>query len=85
MHQADVAESLWAIEKENLAANAYRLNNPKTIVFLEDCNKLLQRVMNVSFYHIYALCPIHVLNNKYYQTINIMNRIDILHFLRFSL
>jgi len=48
MHQADVAESLWAIERENLAANAYRLNNPKTTVFLEDCNKLLQRVMNVS-------------------------------------
>lgn len=48
MHEAGVAESLWAIEKENAAANAYRLNNPKTIVFSEDCNKLLQRVMNVN-------------------------------------
>ncbi|KYQ51853.1 DNA (cytosine-5)-methyltransferase PliMCI [Trachymyrmex zeteki] len=46
MHQAGVAESLWAIEKESSAANAYRLNNPKTIVFSEDCNKLLQRVMD---------------------------------------
>lgn len=52
MHQAGVAESLWAIEKESSAANAYRLNNPKTIVFSEDCNKLLQRVMDVSFYYI---------------------------------
>nr|ASM42030.1 DNMT1 [Pogonomyrmex barbatus] len=46
MHQAGVAETLWAIEKEKPAANAYRLNNPKTTVFSEDCNKLLQRVMN---------------------------------------
>ncbi|KYN05968.1 DNA (cytosine-5)-methyltransferase PliMCI [Cyphomyrmex costatus] len=46
MHQAGVAESLWAIEKESSAANAYRLNNPKTTVFSEDCNKLLQKVMN---------------------------------------
>ncbi|XP_011881443.1 PREDICTED: DNA (cytosine-5)-methyltransferase PliMCI-like [Vollenhovia emeryi] len=46
MHQAGVAESLWAIEKENAAANAYRLNNPKTTVFSMDSNQLLQRVMN---------------------------------------
>lgn len=52
MHESGVAESLWAIEKDNAGANAYRLNNPKTTVFSEDCNKLLQRVMNVNFYHI---------------------------------
>lgn len=52
MHQAGVAESLWAIEKEDTAANAYRLNNTKTIMFSGDCNKLLQKVMNVSFYHV---------------------------------
>lgn len=46
MHQADVAKSLWAIEKDNSAANAYRLNNPKTTVFSEDCNKLLEKVIN---------------------------------------
>ncbi|XP_025996917.1 DNA (cytosine-5)-methyltransferase PliMCI isoform X2 [Solenopsis invicta] len=46
MHQAGVAESLWAIEKEEAAANAYRLNNSKATVFTEDCNILLQKVMN---------------------------------------
>nr|XP_034181295.1 DNA (cytosine-5)-methyltransferase 1-like isoform X2 [Osmia lignaria] len=46
LHQADVAENLWAIEKEEPAAYAYRLNNPNTTVFTEDCNTLLQKVMN---------------------------------------
>lgn len=52
MHQSGVAESLWAIEQETTAANAYRLNNSKTTVFSEDSNKLLQKVMNVNFYHV---------------------------------
>lgn len=47
-HQAGVSENLWAIEKEEPAANAYRLNNPNAIVFTEDCNILLKKVMNVS-------------------------------------
>ncbi|KAL0106555.1 hypothetical protein PUN28_016331 [Cardiocondyla obscurior] len=46
LHQAGVAESLWAIEKESAGANAYRLNNPQATVFSEDCNQLLERVMN---------------------------------------
>ncbi|XP_078046849.1 DNA methyltransferase 1a isoform X2 [Augochlora pura] len=46
LHQAGVAECLWAIEKEEPAANAYRLNNPNTTVFTEDCNILLQKVMD---------------------------------------
>ncbi|XP_011350631.1 DNA (cytosine-5)-methyltransferase 1 isoform X1 [Ooceraea biroi] len=45
-HQAGIAENLWAIEKEESAAYAYRLNNPKTVVFSEDCNILLHKVMN---------------------------------------
>lgn len=48
LHQAGVADSLWAIEKEESAAHAYRLNNPKTTVFTEDCNWLLKLVMSVS-------------------------------------
>lgn len=53
MYQAGVAECRWAIEKEDAAANAYRLNNiEKAIVFKEDCNKLLERVMSVSFCHV---------------------------------
>lgn len=45
-NQAGIAENLWAIEKEEAAANAYRLNNPKATVFSDDCNILLQKVMN---------------------------------------
>lgn len=44
-HQAGMAESLWAIEKEQPAAQAFRLNNPKCTVFTDDCNLLLQKVM----------------------------------------
>ena len=47
-HQAGIAENLWAIEKEEPAAYAYRLNNPNATVFTEDCNTLLKRVMEVS-------------------------------------
>lgn len=47
-HQAGVAESRWAIEKEESAAHAFRLNNPKSTVFTEDCNLLLKLAMNVS-------------------------------------
>lgn len=36
------------MEKEDAAACAYKLNNPKAIVFSEDCNILLRRVINVS-------------------------------------
>ncbi|XP_023289399.1 DNA (cytosine-5)-methyltransferase 1 [Orussus abietinus] len=46
LRQAGVAESLWAIEKEEPAAHAYRFNNPDTVVFSEDCNVLLKRVMD---------------------------------------
>ncbi|XP_076670133.1 DNA methyltransferase 1a [Andrena cerasifolii] len=45
-HQAGIAETLWAIEKEEPAANAYRLNNPNATVFTDDCNTLLKSVMD---------------------------------------
>ncbi|OAD61349.1 DNA (cytosine-5)-methyltransferase PliMCI [Eufriesea mexicana] len=46
LRQAGIADNLWAIEKEETAACAYRLNNPNTTVFCEDCNVLLRKVMN---------------------------------------
>ncbi|KAJ9600521.1 hypothetical protein L9F63_026341, partial [Diploptera punctata] len=46
LHQSGVAESCWAIEKEEAAAHAFRLNNPKCTVFTEDCNLLLKLAMN---------------------------------------
>lgn len=48
LRQAGITDNLWAIEKEETAACAYRLNNPNTTVFCEDCNVLLRKVMNVS-------------------------------------
>ncbi|XP_006898898.1 PREDICTED: DNA (cytosine-5)-methyltransferase 1 [Elephantulus edwardii] len=44
-HQAGVSETLWAIEMWEPAAQAFRLNNPSTMVFNEDCNILLKLVM----------------------------------------
>ena len=46
-HQA-VCETLWAIEKEEAIAQSFRVNNPNTTVFSDDCNILLKLVMDVS-------------------------------------
>ena len=46
-HQSGVAESCWAVEKEEPAAQAFRLNNPKATVFTDDCNILLKLAMEV--------------------------------------
>ncbi|XP_054724016.1 DNA (cytosine-5)-methyltransferase PliMCI-like [Uloborus diversus] len=45
-HQSGAAETHWAIEKDEAAAQAFRLNNPHALVFNEDCNHLLRLVMN---------------------------------------
>ncbi|XP_019064640.1 DNA (cytosine-5)-methyltransferase 1 [Fukomys damarensis] len=44
-HQAGICETLWAIEMWEPAAQAFRLNNPGSTVFTEDCNVLLKLVM----------------------------------------
>ncbi len=46
--QSGVAESVWAVELEEAAAQAFRLNHPKATVFTDDCNTLLRLVMEVS-------------------------------------
>ena len=46
-HQAGVAESRWAVEVFEPAANAYKLNNPGCTVFTDDCNELLRQTMEV--------------------------------------
>lgn len=45
-HQAGVAESCWAIEVFDPAANAFKLNNPEATVFTDDCNLLLKMAMD---------------------------------------
>ncbi|XP_011402705.2 PREDICTED: DNA (cytosine-5)-methyltransferase 1-like isoform X1 [Amphimedon queenslandica] len=44
-HQAGVADSCWAVEIDEPAAQAFRLNNSQTTVFTDDCNILLSLVM----------------------------------------
>lgn len=45
LHQAGVAECMWAIENVEPAAHAYSLNNRNCTVFNEDCNALLGDAM----------------------------------------
>jgi len=45
LHEAGVAESRWAVEIFEPAANAYKLNNPACTVFTDDCNLLLKNAM----------------------------------------
>ncbi|XP_067140282.1 DNA (cytosine-5)-methyltransferase 1-like [Centruroides vittatus] len=45
-HKAEISDTLWAIEKEEAAAQAFRLNFPNCTVFTEDCNVLLRLVMD---------------------------------------
>ena len=46
-HQAGVADSCWAVEIDEPAAQAFRLNYSKATVFTDDCNVLLNLVMQV--------------------------------------
>lgn len=46
-HSSGVAKTCWAVEKDEPAAQAFRLNNPSTTVFTDDCNELLRLVMEV--------------------------------------
>ncbi|KAF6265105.1 hypothetical protein COO60DRAFT_1470199 [Scenedesmus sp. NREL 46B-D3] len=45
MHQAGVADSKWAIEYEQPAADAFKLNNPEAAVFCNNCNVILVAAM----------------------------------------
>ncbi|KAK5639618.1 hypothetical protein RI129_012110 [Pyrocoelia pectoralis] len=46
LHQANIAETKWAIEKEPSAARAFKLNNPNATVYTEDCNELLRLILS---------------------------------------
>ena len=50
-HQSGVAEALWAVEKDEAAANAFKLNFPGAIVMTDDCNLILRYVMDVRITH----------------------------------
>ncbi|CAB4065193.1 DNMT1 [Lepeophtheirus salmonis] len=46
LYEAGISDPCWAIENYKPAAEAFKVNHPDCIVFNEDCNKLLQNVMN---------------------------------------
>lgn len=45
LHQAEIVDTLWAIELEPTAAEAFRLNFPNCKVFTENCNNLLKLIL----------------------------------------
>jgi len=45
MHQAGVAKTKWAVEYDQAAADAFKLNNPDAEVFCNNCNVLLRAAM----------------------------------------
>ncbi|CAG0886916.1 unnamed protein product [Darwinula stevensoni] len=45
LHESGVAESLWAVEILQEAADAFKYNNPKSTVFTDDCNELLNLIL----------------------------------------
>lgn len=45
LHEAGIVETKWAIEVYEPAAQAFRKNNPNALVFIDDCNVLLKKVM----------------------------------------
>ena len=49
--KAGVADVRWAVENDPSAAQAFRLNHPLSTVYTEDCNSILQRIMDVSTGH----------------------------------
>lgn len=46
LHQAGIAVTKWAIEKEPAAAQAFKWNNPDALVYTDDCNEILKLVMD---------------------------------------
>ena len=46
LHQAGIVDTKWAIECVEVAAKAFKRNNPSTTVFAEDCNLLLKKAMD---------------------------------------
>nr|ALB00263.1 DNA (cytosine-5)-methyltransferase [Tigriopus japonicus] len=46
LHEAGIAQSDWAIEVYEPAAKAFKANNPDAVVFTDDCNVLLRKIIN---------------------------------------
>ena len=47
LHQAGISETLWAIERNQNAAEAFSINHPSATVFNGDCNMFLKQLLEV--------------------------------------
>ncbi|KAM4106402.1 hypothetical protein ACB094_04G063100 [Castanea mollissima] len=45
LHQSGVSSTKWAIEYEEPAGDAFKLNHPESLVFIKNCNVILRAVM----------------------------------------
>ncbi|KAI9087979.1 hypothetical protein K1719_030309 [Acacia pycnantha] len=45
LHQSGVSSTKWAIEYEEPAGDAFKLNHPESLVFINNCNVILRAVM----------------------------------------
>ena len=62
-HQSGVAEAMWAVEKDEAAANAFKLNYPSATVMTDDCNLILRLAMEVGIVK-WHLALIRTLQNQ---------------------
>ncbi|TRY63131.1 hypothetical protein TCAL_04277 [Tigriopus californicus] len=46
LHEAGIAQTDWAIEVYEPAAKAFKANNPDAVVFTDDCNLLLKKIVD---------------------------------------
>ncbi|KDP24228.1 hypothetical protein JCGZ_25885 [Jatropha curcas] len=45
LHQAGASKTKWAIEYEEPAGEAFKLNHPESLVFINNCNVILRAIM----------------------------------------
>lgn len=71
LHQAGVCDTKWAIEFDLTAAQAFRLNYPNAKVFSEDCNHILNDILEgnlVLFYWKYDKIILEFKQTKTYKS-----------------
>jgi DNA (cytosine-5)-methyltransferase 1 len=57
LRQSGVAKTYWAIESNTRAAEAFRLNNPESCVYNEDCNAILNSLLTEKVEHNGQILP----------------------------
>lgn len=90
LHQAGVCDTKWAIEFDLTAAQAFRLNYPNAKVFSEDCNHILNDILEGICLHFigkyYTRKGVKCLSILYSESIiNADNSLNLVLYLFFSI